>query len=153
MKPMTFEEWDFEFNGNDNRDETEMIRRGWFNAARIGMIPEDGAIRIPPEKEWPEDALAIKVEYVTKARLAAISPWEIKIIPRSKPAWAPKVGEAVFMDDRDQSGHILVGVVASFNGDGYAMVGTPDTHWYLDYLKPFNPAYIGKPWSEIPEGK
>lgn len=144
MKPMTFEEW---YNSPDN------TFGACWDAARIGMIPEDEAIRIPPESEWPEGADGIRVHYTFPHVDYAYGTDPIKIIPRSKPAWVPKVGEPVFVAFNGERQH-YVGLYRGITSNAYGVFLNGD--WCavsFGNIKPFNPAYIGKPWSEIPEGR
>ena len=61
--------------------------------ARQGMIPAANAIQIPPESEWPKDATDIQLLYTNPSTVFMRIP--IAIIPRSKPAWKPKVGDKI----------------------------------------------------------
>ena len=69
-----------------------LAQRIW-NDARQGMIPAANAIQIPPESEWSKDATDIQLLYTNPSTVFMRIP--IAIIPRSKPAWKPKVGDKI----------------------------------------------------------
>lgn len=153
MKPMTFEEWiehcGFQWSGVAERD--------WYDSARIGMIPEDEAIRIPPEKEWPDWAIGIEINFTQQDSIVSRHSaryQKIMYIPRSKPSWVPKVGEAVFITfNRGRSHYVGLykGTVTSTSTAWGVLLTGSGFETSFENLKPFNRAYIGKPWSEIPE--
>lgn len=157
MKPMTFEELKNVLRGHfaSTDDMVECL----CDKARIGMIPEDEAIRLPPEKEWPEWADCVTFHYGG----CNVQFSKITTIPRSKPAWVPKVGEPVFTANHDYSRVNFGKVVSVYELDveGNQLpksVRIIDVifpqgrgEYSLDHVKPGSITYIGKPWSEIPE--
>lgn len=104
-KPMTFEEWDkivCEF-ANMSGPFWELI----FHAARQGMIPADRAIEVPDDN-WAKAPKNADSYCIIFGRLAEgwedvtehYDPeWFVGPIPRPTPAWTPKVGDAVFLQD------------------------------------------------------
>jgi len=120
-----------------------------FLLARRGTIPAEGAISVPDVGEWPEWADEIRVVYAHNSGRVVYRVPIIKIIPRPIPAWTPKVGEVVFFRDPNMV-HVAVihGIDRGIRyevqkADGQFDGGTITT------IKPFDPAKIGKPWSEI----
>jgi hypothetical protein len=75
-----------------------------------------------------------------------------KYIPKTAPKWTPKVGDAVFIvrgNDTD------VSVVRFSHVDEHGIYRVTTAKGQIQgfmpsLVKPFDPAYIGKPWSEIP---
>ncbi len=142
MKALTFEEWLGRHDMYDNGDIREV-----FESARIGMIPEGEAVRIPSVSEWPEGVEAVYVGYYDKGVLVK----RIAYIPRPMPAWTPKVGDFVFINlDLDYvTKGIGIGEVASIEHDRYKIKGMPNTSWFRTALKHFDASKIGRPWEEI----
>lgn len=149
MKPMTFEEWD----KDTYQGQLESLdgRLELFESARIGMIPEDEAIRIPIEKEWPDGANGIKVIYFFKSIDDAYGVMPIAVIPRSYLGWLPSPDDHVFFYYTD---YVLVGKVKSLEKDMAVIVcGSRVFRIEFEYLKPFDLQHIHKSWSDIPEGR
>lgn len=147
-KMLTFEEWCKKHGMNQN----SALVVAMFHEARIGTIPAENAVVIPPVGEWPDDALAIHFSYASAT--ACYSGMQIiSRIPRPKPVWVPQVGEAVFVL-RDVRGNVNVGIVTQTGWEEKVEVtifGNTKQEWIPD-VKPFHESHIGKPWDEIPGG-
>jgi hypothetical protein len=129
-----------------------------FASGRLGMKPEDEAVRIPDVAEWPAEAQGFWANFteLTEGQLCEDQPDVSKFgigtyIPRPTPQWTPKVGEAVFC--RTGSGIDVCVVNVFSNGCANVQYRLGDFVIDLKNMKPFDPAYIGKPWDEIPGGK
>ena len=141
VKALTFEEWAKEYhNGNNSQ-----FNRECFDQARIGMVPTDSVITVPEVGDWPEWALVLELRFTGPGNQQFY-----RGIPRPVPAWTPKVGDAVFVGD-------WIGVFVGKTHDHIAHDGKDRVmirkdEYITDWsdIKPFNPAYIGKTWSEIP---
>lgn len=123
-----------------------------FAAGRVGMIPESEAVRIPPVT-WRDDFAVLSVELVAKnSNYECVYSGHIADIPRPIPAWAPKLDEPIFFIGPD--GGVSVGKVNQETVDGLSIMATNGGRWSSHgmKMKPFNAAYIGKPWDEIPGG-
>lgn len=147
MKPMTVNElWD-----SCDREPQPIFSLVCeiVDKARLGMIPEEEVIRIPPEKEWPEWAKWIRVQYL--CGYPHMEAATITVIP-IKPAWAPNVGEPVFTANMhfDVVRYGVVTVVAN-GGVGVIFPDGSRDEYTFDRVKPGITTYIGKHWSEIPE--
>lgn len=148
MKSLTFEEWD-SLATNLATDDGPFWE-ALFNAARQGMIPADRAIEVPDVGEWPRHATAIRVTYDWDCVDEAIGAPVIAVIPRPVPAWTPKVGDAVFANDTEDSGYILTLKIHDIDDEGRCeMVDHFGTWWHRTHLKLFDQAKIGLPWEEI----
>lgn len=68
--------------------------------------------------------------------------------------WTPKRGDEAFINT-DHKNNMEVWKFNRMDGEHemYIRMGEMETMFYSSERKPFNPAYIGKPWSEIPEGR
>lgn len=151
MKAKSFEEW------NEGSD----LPEGWHNwstakkwnyiwlEARVGMIPEDEAVRTPPVEVWPEWSKGICYQYAFLGQKTNNLEWKpLKYIPRPAPAWTPKVGDAVFAYN---GGLPWIAVVEKMDGD-MPTVRCSDgdrSAWPLANLKPFDATKIGCKWEEI----
>jgi len=133
-KAMTYEEW-----REIHDDGQEFIARRQFDDARVGMIPEDGAVRIPDVGEWPSNADAVWIGYTQEYNFGEV----IRIINRPVPVWVPKKNDLVFFLDTEsiykveridsnRNFHLFGGAVAK-----------------LEELKEGDASKIGKPWGEI----
>lgn len=149
MKALTFEKW---YPGEKHfidRDILGVVEETW-NAARIGMVPEDECVRLPKVEKWPEDAQGILIGYDANGNGGKESSvfQVIDYIPCPALAWRPKVGDGVFWRT---SAQILKFMGPSMR-EGYYVLsnGVGAT---LDELKPAKSIdQIGKPWEEIPNG-
>jgi len=147
-KAMTFEEW-FDFI------ETSYDWKMAFDKARVGMIPEDQAVRIPDVGEWCKETVSIDIMEVNDKgeNISCVGQ-----IFRPVPVWVPKVGDAVFVEVPLLGGTVsnrgAVALVTEINNtmthqysikhfDGGRSVCT------INALKPFDASKIGKPWGEI----
>ena len=148
---MTFEEW---WTGDhpeksDYGTWTNLARQTW-NAARLGMIPAEGAIAVPDVGEWPTWAECAILCWSSEVDFRGASRLEfagVRIV-RPAPEWSPKVGVAVFAYN---GGMPWIAVVESIN-DGVPFVRCSDgdkSNWSLGNIKPFSEKSIGKPWEEI----
>jgi hypothetical protein len=153
---MTFEEWSLVIMHDPDIDMFQSTALDLFNMARQGMIPEDEATRIPPVEEWPPEATHIELVYVDETRKEFGKQFidSFAFIPRPTPQWTPNVGDAVFWNGGQEVANMVVRVNRSTK-DGISVLSTSGGRWSakLSNLKPFDPAYIGKPWDEIPGGK
>jgi len=117
-----------------------------WDAARVGMIPEDQAVRIPDVGKWPQIAVGCRLAFDCVHSdgghtfvLAGDTPY----IPRPVPVWAPKESELVFFLDTES-----IYKVERINSDGrYILVGGNVAE--LHELKEGDASKIGKPWGEI----
>lgn len=125
-----------------------------FASGRQGMIPAENAVVIPDVSEWPDDAIAIHFSYASAT--ACYSGMQIiSRIPRPKPVWVPKVGEAVFFCTTDLTGQVARVIGFEIDHPNCWSVINADGNTILpskEHVKPFHPDHIGKPWSEIPGG-
>ena len=75
---------------------------------------------------------------------------DIKVIPRTAPAWTPKVGDAVFC----KTGINIVCytmVVTKIDLPSIHLTGgLSDWTMLIGDIKPFHPDHIGKSWQDIP---
>lgn len=153
MKPMTFEEWNNQDGYNEGfpyGGDTDAVWEAVWNEARIGMVPEDECVRLPKVEEWPKWAKELRVHYSNAKDNGDHRGQLIIAIPRPTPAWTPQVGERVFADDTEYSGHILVLRVHDIDEEERCeMVNHWGTWWHRTHLKPFDPAKIGLKWEEI----
>jgi len=149
-KAMTFEEW-----WEENWKKDEFLQSDFsgghkiaWDAARLGMIPEDEAVRIPDVGDWPVDANEIRVGYAHNSSGMIYRVPLIKVIPRPTPAWTPKVGDAVFFKSVGDIKHI--GIVNEVTVTqvvvAYDSMFIPVS---LEVVKQFSVEAIGKPWGEI----
>lgn len=161
-KILTFEKWYGDFvkkraTGGYSRIQTheEVVQDIW-TAARQDMIPESEAIRIPDEKDWPEEADYLEIHFVkeTEKEMFHVGyPVGTYLVHKPKPRWRPQVGEKVFVRYADQS--VGVGKVDKLVGDlvyvnCFGKV-TPWMHNQPPYsLKPFSSDYLDSKWEEIP---
>lgn len=138
-KPMSKDEWLLTFGKYLINAEVA------FDAARQGMIPADRAI----ELDWEgigKDADTANIIYQTWGRIVDNSTF----IPRPTPAWTPKVGDAVFVDDTEDSGYILALKIHDIDKEGRCeMVDHFGTWWHRTHLKPFDSAKIGLSFDQI----
>ncbi len=121
-----------------------------FAAGRVGMIPEDETVRIPPVSEWPNWAVGIEMTFTQQDSLGSQSSVQCKkllYIPRPTPAWVPQDWEPVIFakpeDDTTLHGVYFKGEI-HFGDIYYTASG-------MRYAK-FDASKIGKPWDEIPGG-
>jgi hypothetical protein len=153
MKMKTFEEWMKEPYpcGGPGWQTVDKMRLAWDDA-RLGMVPADSVIMVPDWSSAPDGVTSIKLFWSPQ-----LPPNNecFMTIPRPTTAYTPKVYDKVFY--RHTGDCVGVDVIAKIINeyDGlkckrttYWMSGTPKDGWFE--VKPFNPAYIGKPWSEIP---
>lgn len=148
-KVLTFEEW-----AKKHCIQDELNIKEVFEDARQGMIPAENAVAIPPVSEWPEDADYVALFWYNGHVGIDEGETAIKLIPRPKPVWTPKAGEAVFTNGDDGEGVLYAVVTEVVTGEG-VRVTFPDGDYGLydfDRVKPGNMKYFGKPWSEIPGG-
>lgn len=140
-KCISFEEWDNETFVRNIAKFDEAERRACFEAARRGMIPADRAVEIPDVSEWPEWATSVVTVW---SRQKEKWTTEISRISKLVPAWVPKDWEPVIFakpeDDTTLHGVYFGGEI--HYGDLYY------TARGMRYTK-FDPAKIGRPWSEI----
>lgn len=161
-KMMTFEEWDKLSPFHFGTKSAEEYKRDLFQMARKGMIPAENAVVIP---EWPNDKDIVGVVIGWDCNGPGCHLEEegkdyyklIKYIPRPKPVWVPKVGEAVFLNPIEAHKPIYVGIIEHPDCDDseqfFARYGRNDRcYWYIDRIKPFHESHIGKPWDAIPGG-
>lgn len=142
-KLMTYDEWRSSKLFKDNSEEDFYSKAAW-NVAREGMIPENEAIRIPPENEWPKDADFISVRFYNKIRdrLPVICE-----IPRPTSKWTPKVGDKVFvLINIHQS--VGVGEISEILTSGVRLKND-SLQWSIGSIKPFDVNKIGMRWKDI----
>lgn len=158
MKAMTFEEWKaIAFERCGVFGDVKNVERIW-DSARVGMIPEDEAVRIPPVSEWPEWAVGMHLvfcesgewsddslddnEWKHGGRIMPSDSW----IDRPVPAWVPRVGEVVFYNETES-----IRKIVGINNGRFQLSTGP---WAdIEELKPATSIeQIGKPWDEIPGG-
>lgn len=159
MKALTFEEW----YKKVQIDRISSLRI--FDLARQGMIPEDEAVRVDWERNKGCSGARIIYEYGDTGEviwrggpngdslcLYGNGKIEVGYWTRApKPAWTPKVGEAVFYDG---SAYVHVATVTGFytRDSQYTILlsngGVVDRVKICE-LKPFDASKIGKPWEEI----
>lgn len=123
--------------------------REYWDAARLGMIPEDEAVRIPDVGEWPKDTTGIAWywTYMSEEEERSNGGFD-GFISRPTPSWTPKVGDAVFFKSIGDIKHIgivqevtVTQVVVAYDSMLISMS--------LEAVKPFSVEAIGKPWGEI----
>lgn len=115
----------------------------WY-AARQGMIPADRAIEIPDVSEWPEWAEEVRVFFSNSKDGDAHYGTFIRTITRPVHVWVPKEGEPVFVGNS-----VSVGIVERKMDSGRIKIQGYVFPTEEENLKPFDPAKIGRPWSEI----
>lgn len=148
-KMLTYEEWQSDLGLGG------MPLRGAFEKARQGMISSENAVVIPPVSEWPKYADCVALFWYNEHVGIDEGETAIKLIPRPKPVWTPKVGEAVFaLDALEPNGVWVAKVLRVISGNEVFIVCNDgdESHWGISRLKPFHPDHIGKPWDEIPGG-
>lgn len=117
-----------------------------MDQALDGMIPAANSIQIPPESEWPEWADCVKVVY--PAYDNDHSEIVIKNIPRPKPQWVPKEGEAAFWLFESE---VRVVKISQILFGSISIKTLTDSRYSTDlkYLKPFDATKIGLSWGKI----
>lgn len=157
---MSFEEWIADYS-----DRVDTSTSAWtddakdaFESARLGMIPAENAVVIPPVSEWPVWSKGIVAVHSNDSR-SECEDWPesdgyVAFIDKPVPAWVPKVGEAVFVV-RGTDVDVSVCRFSHVDEHGIWRVVTVkgQEQGFTDSLvKPFHPDHIGKPWGEIPGG-
>lgn len=160
-KMLTFEEW-----AKKHCIQDELNINAVFEDARVGMIPAENAVVIPPVSEWPEWATGVRMVFEeggawntptstgvssTSQRIKTVPETHI---PRPKPVWVPQVGDRVFLLwDFIGCPYVQVGKLVQVNGiNVQVLVDGVERAWGLANVKPFHESHIGKPWDEIPGG-
>lgn len=170
-KILTFEKWYGDFvkkraTGGYSRIQTheEVVQDIW-TAARQGMIPENEAIRIPDEKDWPNEAKYLEIHFVKESNPALGGllphvgyPIGTCLVHKPKPKWKPTVGEDVFVRYADLSvgvgkvekivSYPTIGDLIYVNSFGNISSWAYSSTSYS--LKPFSPEYLCSKWEEIP---
>lgn len=120
----------------------------WFRVARQGMIPADRAVEIP--EVWPDGYDGIRVAFGISVLPEPPRQQFIAWIPKPISAWIPRVGDPVFVD-YDRGGDIRVYRFEGMDGEKEMYIGPygDRTMCLPSERKPFDPAKIGKPWSEL----
>lgn len=148
----TFEEWWERFPVDNRLSGPKKDFESIFKSAREGMIPADRAIEVPDVGEWPEWADCVVLHYGG----CNVQVSNIAVIPRPVPTWVPKVGDAVFALDTNQT-TVIVAIVKEIKNQHDAIIdyfGRICVHAVSFsgskiFCKPFDASKIGKPWSEI----
>lgn len=169
MKMMEFDEyWNYWHGAGVGKDKVSEGVRGFYrdahwntwNAARVGMVPEDECVRFPKVEEWPSNkagrAKGVSVHYTWREKVEEefIHSVEgvcelIAYIQRPTPAWTPNLHDRVFFCNG--SAPAVVCLVTKVDGPMFGIVGPGvDKLAGINWLKPFAPDNIGKPWEEIP---
>ena len=119
----------------------------WQACLEANGLDSPNAIVIDPNKlDWPDGADTAILAYYEGERAFVKMSMKL-IISRPAPAWQPKDGDPVFVNASiDKLGKIIkkdgeAFIVRRQNGD--------EERWCSRSIKPFDPAKIGKPWSEI----
>jgi len=143
---ITFKEWKCSQDGTEewyNDSAWKSCERA-FNAARVGMIPEDQAVRVPDVGEWPATAKGVYMNFTSQSEAFHKSDtiWFVKYISRPLPVWVPKIGDAVFFCDTD-----TLFKIKAKKDDQFQLT---NGWWSLaEDMKPGSIDQIGKPWGEI----
>jgi hypothetical protein len=103
-KPLDFRKWWFEQGVKCPNDIGSIAEQTWV-AARVGMVPADEAIVIPPESEWPDDSELISVSFMRKNNVVMGNMPEfsitkvIQVINRPKEKCIPTPGCPIFIKE------------------------------------------------------
>ena len=164
MKPLDFE--DFYSKPELPMSVKDRLHFYW-NAARVGMVPEDSAIKLPDLSQWPKDAEGVVVLYsgvgdgcaTYLANHSSAKSAVIKYILRPAPAWVPNLGETVLINidqirAKSEQAPLgtFIGVVSSMeipNNPCVRLLDGSYRYYLIEQMKPYSPDKVGKPWNEI----
>ena len=114
------------------------------------------AIVIPDVSEWPSNAVGISVNYFDRIGNSMTSCYHnIKIIERPKQPPKFSVGETVFISCAGPNPVVAVIIDINLSSEFPYVIdyfGRNSKHAVSnnsDFIKKFDPKFIGKPWSEI----